>query len=598
MNKKDKILFLPSVLKGNGTGHLKRCVNWSLNLPVQNFYVPRGEESFSDQEIDRITGSCCNPRIYRDDPGSEWDLLILDNRDTPLDYLPKSLQNLPLVALDEAGPYRYIAPFSADILPGLKNKTSQVNRSGLSFLDLPERKHGTSPVRDIRKILVSFGGEDPAGLSGKFLKGLEQNPPLKQSWTFVEGPFFKAPLQEQISQKIQYMDILKSPPALKDLLSSYDLVICSYGLTAFEAVASGTSVLLVNPGSYHDRLSRQNGFPLISGGWKTGSDHLLKNVIKEWEDSNFPDRNRALQARYSGGGESFPEWIETLTPGRNICPLCGSRENRSIARYEHKSYFSCENNHCGIVYMLNFYQKVDLYSSSYFFEDYQKQYGRTYLEDFPNIKEMGYGRIKRIKAINRRVRTLLDVGCAFGPFLSAAAEKRFQCSGIDVSREGVDYINNQLKGIRAFCTSLEDFNPRKEGEVSSYDVISLWYVMEHFQMPGLVLDKIRSILGDGGILAFSTPNGKGVSGLFSRRNFFRSSPDDHFTVWDRKSAVRILKSRGFGNIRFHVTGYHPERLPLALPFRRFWNKTVLLWFCKLFRLGDTFEIYCQKKGTQ
>ncbi len=126
---------------------------------------------------------------------------------------------------------------------------------------------------------------------------------------------------------------------------------------------------------------------------------------------------------------------------------------------------------------------------------------------------------------------------------------------MDVSEDAVEYVNNEL-GIKAFTA---DFSGKSNHEKLSYDIVTMWYVIEHFSNPEEILEKVKSILPSGGIFAFSTPNYDGVSGKTdSFKTLFRS-PDDHYTFWSIKSARYILKKNGFKILKINNTGHHPER---------------------------------------
>ena len=589
----DRILFIPSARRGNGTGHLKRCARWSMQLPRQNFYIPRDPGIFPLEEIHRLTAGCVNRNIFRSNPGSDWDLVVLDNRKTGISLLPAEILALPILAVDEAGPMRDQVSYALDTLPGLYD--SPPNRQGTGFLDLPERNNLRKAEQrsEVKKILVSFGGEDPAGLTGPLLSALLNNPGNRENWSVVEGPSFRDSLSLPPGER--GITLLKAPENLKDQFWKYDIVICSFGLTAFEAIASGCSVLLVNPGYYHDKLSEKAGFPFIPESWSEKPSSLLGLIRQSIEREEFRQVKRILQEEYCSEKENFINWISSLSPSANRCPVCGSLSNRSLFRFENKSYFKCGSSDCAMVYMLNFREKKDIYSSAYFFEDYRKQYGKTYLQDFQHIRKNGMARLRQIARYRGKHKTLLDIGCAFGPFLDAAREEGYDCYGIDVSKEAVSYIRQQLTGIQAEVSAFENFDLSGTFGLEQFDIITLWYVIEHFKDLNRVLSDLSRMISEDGVLALSTPHGKGVSGRMKREEFFRNSPDDHYTVWDRNSARKVLKRFGFYKIRFVVTGYHPERIPLRLPFRVFLNRFPLLWFCRLFKLGDTFEIYAVKK---
>ena len=63
-----------------------------------------------------------------------------------------------------------------------------------------------------------------------------------------------------------------------------------------------------------------------------------------------------------------------------LCPICNSKNFNSISQDLHK----CKS--CAIVFNSNYKQLQ--YNEEYFIGDYEKQYGKTYIDDFPNIYEL------------------------------------------------------------------------------------------------------------------------------------------------------------------------------------------------------------------
>jgi 2-polyprenyl-3-methyl-5-hydroxy-6-metoxy-1,4-benzoquinol methylase len=237
------------------------------------------------------------------------------------------------------------------------------------------------------------------------------------------------------------------------------------------------------------------------------------------------------------------------------------------------------------------------YNVNYFFDEYKKQYGKTYLEDFPAIKENGARRLALIRhvltcrpgkaGISGKPR-LLDIGCAYGAFLEAACEANFAPEGIDPAPDAVRHVREKL-GLTAVCGSF----PEDTGDIirNTYNVITLWYVIEHFPDFGAALEAANGLLEDGGVLAFSTPSFGGISRRKSLRNFLENSPEDHWTVWDPGRCAKILSKFGFRLRKLVSTGHHPERFPRPLSFL---PRGFLLLLSRIFALGDTFEAYAVK----
>jgi 2-polyprenyl-3-methyl-5-hydroxy-6-metoxy-1,4-benzoquinol methylase len=248
------------------------------------------------------------------------------------------------------------------------------------------------------------------------------------------------------------------------------------------------------------------------------------------------------------------------------------------------------------------------YKEAYFFDEYRRQYGKTYLEDWPALTALADARLDRIEGLaaaslgRGRGLSILDVGCAYGPFLAAAKARGHEPYGLDVSAEAASYVRAEL-GIPAAAGDFLD-----AGAASSFggpfDALTLWYVIEHFERLDEALVNAAALVRPGGLLALSTPSLEGASGRFDRRGFFSRSPEDHFTVWEPSRARALLKAYGFRLESIRVTGHHPERLPglrfLAKrerpgPFDALLSAAGRL-LSRAFGLGDTFELYAVREG--
>jgi 2-polyprenyl-3-methyl-5-hydroxy-6-metoxy-1,4-benzoquinol methylase len=246
------------------------------------------------------------------------------------------------------------------------------------------------------------------------------------------------------------------------------------------------------------------------------------------------------------------------------------------------------------------------YTEEYFFSRYREQYGKTYLEDFPRIQSQGERRLGFIRALLKKSRgrdrtaglpapgipRLLDIGCAYGPFLAAARNGGFEVLGLDPAEEPVRYVRETL-GMNAIRGSFPEDLPGNPGE---FEVITLWYVIEHFKEPGRVLEALNRLLKPGGILAFSTPSFRGISRRKSLRAFLDKSPGDHWTIWDPRRCGNFLRRYGFCLRKRIITGHHPERFPLIGVLLRGPAFRFFSLLSRLFGLGDTFEVYAVKKA--
>jgi 2-polyprenyl-3-methyl-5-hydroxy-6-metoxy-1,4-benzoquinol methylase len=258
-----------------------------------------------------------------------------------------------------------------------------------------------------------------------------------------------------------------------------------------------------------------------------------------------------------------------------------------VTRFATRTFF--RDPQSGLTYMVRFVAPTFTYDHSYFFEAYRAQYGRTYLEDFDHIVALGrerIGRIARHRSPQTTAPRLLDIGCAFGPFLYAAREAGWDVTGMDVSPEAVTHVQETLN-IPAVSGSILD--AATVGSLGgSYDIVTMWYVIEHVPQLAELLTTVRGLLRPGGIFAFATPYARGVSARRNLRAFLESSPEDHYTIFDRSSARATLAEFGFRVRAYHSTGHHPERFrPTPVP------RALVAWWSRLAGRGDTFEVIAE-----
>lgn len=590
-----RFLFVPSVARGNGSGHLVRCLTLARelsNLPGSSAAVfldedpgpgSRGAREIEAAFPDRVRGLSLVRSRAEAETGN-WDFVVLDLRRASREEELAWRALAPTVALDEGGPAALGASFRIDALPrtGREALHGDANLASRGFLHLPGRRRDSPPDR-FGNILLAFGGEDPRGLGPATARALVDGGFFRpESLTLLSGPLGDG------ASRVPRGVLLAGPvPDLKETLASYDLVFTQFGLTAFEAAWAGCAVILVDPGRYHARLSRSAGFP--AAGIGRPEPRALVRLL-----SDPAALAAASAAAAPERAESLAGRLAALRPGASgYCPVCGVRERAVLERYPRKSYFRCAG--CGMVYRELFEGGDNPYVESYFFEEYRRQYGRTYLEDFPALTAFAAGRLEILEGLlpreaGGRRPVILDVGCAYGAFLAEAARRGWDARGLDIAPSAAAYVRDTL-GLRARAGDFLDPGTRSDlgGPV---DCLSMWFVIEHFEDLARALRAAADLVRPGGIFAFSTPSGGGISASSDPGRFFDRSPDDHATVWEPRRAAGILGPFGFRVERIRVTGHHPERFPGAL------GKPGAVRMAgaasRLFGLGDTFECYARR----
>jgi SAM-dependent methyltransferase len=135
--------------------------------------------------------------------------------------------------------------------------------------------------------------------------------------------------------------------------------------------------------------------------------------------------------------------------------------------------------------------------------------------------------------------TLLDIGCGTGNFLAAARTAGYQVTGIELDRNAARFAKENLDLQRVFPLTIEEFSEKYPEE--RFDVVTFFEVLEHQASPVEFLQKIRSCVRAGGLIALSVPN----------RERWMTGPDvldyppNHFLRWSAGSLRQFLIAQGF-----------------------------------------------------
>ncbi|MCO6451611.1 MAG: class I SAM-dependent methyltransferase [Caldilineales bacterium] len=162
---------------------------------------------------------------------------------------------------------------------------------------------------------------------------------------------------------------------------------------------------------------------------------------------------------------------------------------------------------------------------------------------------------------NQPVR-LLDIGSAYGDFLDFAQKAGWQAEGVEIN-PGSAPVSRE----RGF-TVYEGYLGQLGLPESSFDVITMWDVIEHLDAPKEFLAAALPLLRPGGLLFFHTgnadfqiPKARLLRRLFPDRGPLVAS-HQHIYHFDPASALKIAQSAGFEPLVVFSCGtlLYPSRL--------------------------------------
>jgi 2-polyprenyl-3-methyl-5-hydroxy-6-metoxy-1,4-benzoquinol methylase len=228
------------------------------------------------------------------------------------------------------------------------------------------------------------------------------------------------------------------------------------------------------------------------------------------------------------------------------CNLCGADDTAPVTELDGFHIVRCRQ--CGLVYVNPRYQErllQEIYTKAYYDHDGINSglefFGYdNYLEDQENITITFAKRLRTIERFADKGR-LLDIGCAAGFFLDLARSEGWEAIGSEVSEFSVHYARETL-GLDVRLGELRDL----QFEAQSFDVVTMWDVIEHLPDPMSELREVRRVLSDGGMLSIITPDvGSLVARLLGNRWEEFRRVREHVYFFSRRTVAEMLRKAGF-----------------------------------------------------
>jgi 2-polyprenyl-3-methyl-5-hydroxy-6-metoxy-1,4-benzoquinol methylase len=141
---------------------------------------------------------------------------------------------------------------------------------------------------------------------------------------------------------------------------------------------------------------------------------------------------------------------------------------------------------------------------------------------------------------NRRGLDLLDVGCGSGTLLGLLKERGFRPLGVDFSREAARVAETE-NGVRVIVGSLEQASFCDE----SFDVVTLFHVLEHVTNPRRVLVEVSRILKPNGVVILQVPNIDSWQFKAFGAKWYGLDIPRHVIDYSKDAMLRLLHDSGF-----------------------------------------------------
>jgi len=143
---------------------------------------------------------------------------------------------------------------------------------------------------------------------------------------------------------------------------------------------------------------------------------------------------------------------------------------------------------------------------------------------------------------------LLDIGAATGFFARIAQDFGFNAEGIEISKWAAQ--EGRKKGLKIHHGTVDTIQFLE----NSFDVITLFDVLEHISEPDKFLEKIFLILKQDGVLVINTPDAKSVWSRILGRRWQAYIPPEHLILYNKNNIEFFLKRHKFKILKIKTIG--------------------------------------------
>lgn len=148
-------------------------------------------------------------------------------------------------------------------------------------------------------------------------------------------------------------------------------------------------------------------------------------------------------------------------------------------------------------------------------------------------------KLKLINNYSNSKKTLLDIGCGTGDFLQTAQKDNWIISGIEPNPEARKIANQKTNQSIYNTNALQNFKS------DSFDVITLWHVLEHLPDLQEQITLYKSLLKASGTLLIAVPNFKSYDAEYYQNFWAAYDVPRHLWHFSESGMKQLMEKHGF-----------------------------------------------------
>ena len=148
-------------------------------------------------------------------------------------------------------------------------------------------------------------------------------------------------------------------------------------------------------------------------------------------------------------------------------------------------------------------------------------------------------KLNLINVFSSEEKKLLDIGCGTGDFLQTAQQNAWTVSGIEPNQQARNIANKKTN------ESVFDVDQLLKFDADSFDVITLWHVLEHLPNLDEQIATFKKLLKPNGTLVIAVPNYKSYDAQHYKQFWAAFDVPRHLWHFNKASVSNLVSKQSF-----------------------------------------------------
>lgn len=226
------------------------------------------------------------------------------------------------------------------------------------------------------------------------------------------------------------------------------------------------------------------------------------------------------------------------------CPWCGSEETQQylslkdyFLTFENFEIYECRQ--CKLKFTVPVPQELGHYYKSEKYLSHSDKRNGLFAKIYNIVKKKNIKNKYKYSCGDLKVGNVLDIGCGVGDYLNYCKSKGWNIAGVEPDADARKISENKL--------NVNILRPNDLSQIpdNSFDVVTMWHVLEHVENLHEEIRQLERIVKNGGRLVIALPNHNSFDAQFYGEFWAAYDVPRHLMHFSKECIKNIFKSTSF-----------------------------------------------------